>query len=917
MAKIKICGITSEDEIGYLNEAGVEYAGFVQFYPKSKRNIPVQRAVELMRGLDSSIQRVAVTVSPDREQLAALAEAGFDLVQIHGDISGELLRELPVPAWKAFNVRDLSEFRVYQECDNVEGFVFDAQIPGSGQVFDWSLLPELPDTPKTTMLAGGLHPGNVADALRRTGVDGVDTSSGVENELGNGKSREKIQAFVRAVRGVTVCLAALILLCLAVLSPVRSDAHGTSSKVITRKMLRDTPPATYKIDETMQGDARDGEYNRFFLQDGIQTVRIEIDENNLNYLFQNADKKPSVMANSVNIGGESIGYPGLKTKGSYTLEHTFNDYYVNDRFSFTINFGKYVKKEQYGENQNFYGCKKISFNNFFFDKSMMREFFCWKLLTEMGLPSAQYGLAKLYINDQYYGVYFMVEALDQALLSQHYGVSRKDVGDYITKPEESNLQYDKRLDRFCAEDGTFDLSSVLNMDAKGVWHASGILEDSDYLWEKDADTLQDVAEMLPTVLSWQKKLNALSGGKDFDGKKLDVNSEEYLARLNEIMDVDEVVRYFAVHSFLVQLDDMFVEQHNFGLYIAGDGKSVILPWDYDLSFGCYYPSTAELTANFDLDMMYKGLDPVFMGGEPLAASEVYPEFPLFHVIFQNSSLMEKYHGYMRECAKIAAFGGTTSLGKNYEPAWFNRYIEALSPLLEEAAAEEMARNAAYLNHTNQPEDMKKALPNLAKIIAMRAAGVLSQTDGLGVTVSGEGCDLSTLGNAIPGESSRGGKLAAVDAATGIFVTADYGDTWTPSPKLTVKKTEPGEEVFGTLKEELGCDDSELTVYSMTDGSRAEGGYRLYLPLGSECREKEVSLYSWQDGKATELAVTVDDSLYMADTDSIECIAVVAENAAAGMEGKRWIAILLLSLALLAAAFGIFLLFEKKAGREKQ
>lgn len=200
MAKIKICGITTEEDVGFLNEAGVDYAGFVQFFPKSRRNISTEQAMLLMKGLAPSIRRVAVTVSPDREQLDAIAQAGFDLVQIHGNISEELLADIQLPVWKAFNVKDLKEFECYRDHEAVVGFVFDAQIPGSGKAFDWTLLHELPNTDKLKMLAGGLSPANVAEALQRTDVDGVDTSSGVEKESGQGKDRDKIEAFVKAVR---------------------------------------------------------------------------------------------------------------------------------------------------------------------------------------------------------------------------------------------------------------------------------------------------------------------------------------------------------------------------------------------------------------------------------------------------------------------------------------------------------------------------------------------------------------------------------------------------------------------------------------------------------------------------------------------------------------------------------------------
>lgn len=203
MKKIKICGITDIKEAEYLNEAGVDYAGFVLFFPKSRRNIQIGKAKEILTHLDSHIKSVAVVVEPTKEQLREIEEAGFDLVQIHGGMADEVLSGIKIPVLKAFNVGDLSEFGQYEKKENVAGFVFDAQLPGSGKVFNWSLLQTLPETDKLTFLAGGLEASNVTDALAATEVDGVDTSSGVEREEGEGKDLVKIQSFVKAVRGYT------------------------------------------------------------------------------------------------------------------------------------------------------------------------------------------------------------------------------------------------------------------------------------------------------------------------------------------------------------------------------------------------------------------------------------------------------------------------------------------------------------------------------------------------------------------------------------------------------------------------------------------------------------------------------------------------------------------------------------------
>lgn len=199
--KIKICGLTNPKEAEYLNNHQVDFAGFVLFFPKSKRNVSIEQAQEIMRQLEPSIKKVAVVVSPTIDQAKQICQAGFDYIQIHGDLSNQLLDSLSLPILKAFNVKDMDKFSFFQSCEKIAGYVFDAQEPGSGECFDWSLCQSLPRDEKLFLLAGGLYPDNVATAISALQPDGVDVSSGVEycKEI-IGKSPEKISAFVKAVR---------------------------------------------------------------------------------------------------------------------------------------------------------------------------------------------------------------------------------------------------------------------------------------------------------------------------------------------------------------------------------------------------------------------------------------------------------------------------------------------------------------------------------------------------------------------------------------------------------------------------------------------------------------------------------------------------------------------------------------------
>ncbi|MDD6212547.1 MAG: phosphoribosylanthranilate isomerase [Clostridiales bacterium] len=198
--KIKICGLTQPQEAEYLNRNPVDFAGFVLFFPKSKRNITIDRAKEIMNLLSPAIARVAVVVSPTVSQLSEIQGSGFDYVQIHGDFPLENLAGLKLPVLRAISAGNLREFPAWQACPKVAGFVFDAQEPGSGKVFDWNLLGEIPRDERLFLLAGGLNPENVQKAIQAVHPDGVDVSSGVEFD-GQipGKDPRKINAFVEAV----------------------------------------------------------------------------------------------------------------------------------------------------------------------------------------------------------------------------------------------------------------------------------------------------------------------------------------------------------------------------------------------------------------------------------------------------------------------------------------------------------------------------------------------------------------------------------------------------------------------------------------------------------------------------------------------------------------------------------------------
>lgn len=198
--KIKICGLTDKKEAEYLNRNQVDFAGMVMFFPKSKRNITIEQAKDIMAALQPKIKKVAVVVEPVLEQVQEIEQAGFDYIQIHGKLSEEILKQTKIPVLKAFNIKDMDQYENYHKNPRIAGYVFDAQEPGSGKTFDWSLVKAIPRDEKLLLLAGGLHPDNVQEAISNVHPDGVDVSSGVEYPDKPGKDGEKIDLFVKRAR---------------------------------------------------------------------------------------------------------------------------------------------------------------------------------------------------------------------------------------------------------------------------------------------------------------------------------------------------------------------------------------------------------------------------------------------------------------------------------------------------------------------------------------------------------------------------------------------------------------------------------------------------------------------------------------------------------------------------------------------
>lgn len=204
MTKVKICGLKNQTDIKCINTLSPDFAGFVMFFEKSHRNISPEKAQKLLSALDPNIKSVAVTVSPTEEQLEQIYNLGFDYVQIHGNITDEVLKNNKTPIIRAINVSGTDSLTDLENYKNVKGILFDSAVPGSGQGFDWTLLKKLPKTDKMLFLAGGLTADNVAAAICQVHPYAVDVSSGVELSDKSGKDFQLVQAFIKNAKSAFI-----------------------------------------------------------------------------------------------------------------------------------------------------------------------------------------------------------------------------------------------------------------------------------------------------------------------------------------------------------------------------------------------------------------------------------------------------------------------------------------------------------------------------------------------------------------------------------------------------------------------------------------------------------------------------------------------------------------------------------------
>lgn len=225
MIKIKICGITNEKEIEYLNILKPDYVGFL--FTKSKRQIDVNKAKILINLLNKDIKTVGVFKDNSIDEiLKVIKDINLDVIQLHGEENENYISSLKcgfnkqIKIWKALSINNIEQIENYNLKNNnredklVDNFLIDGSNPGSGETFSLEKIKDYfgKQSLKNTnnkknnfILAGGLSPENIVERIEKANPIGIDVSSGVEIVDDNGKqtkSFDKMEELIEKVRAL-------------------------------------------------------------------------------------------------------------------------------------------------------------------------------------------------------------------------------------------------------------------------------------------------------------------------------------------------------------------------------------------------------------------------------------------------------------------------------------------------------------------------------------------------------------------------------------------------------------------------------------------------------------------------------------------------------------------------------------------
>ncbi len=435
-------------------------------------------------------------------------------------------------------------------------------------------------------------------------------------------------------------------------------------------------------------------------------INIMMSEEDWNDLLENALDEEYYSCDVV-VNGTTFTNVGIRAKGNTSLSNIVNDP-DTDRYSLKLEFDHYV------DGQTCFGLDKLILNNNYADATNMKEALVYDMYQYLGADASLYNYAEICVNGEYWGVYLALEAVDDSFMLRNYGTQDGE----LYKPE--SMDQGEKKDSNISD--KFEGGERPSMPGGGFGSGGGA--DLNYVDDEldSYSTIWDGSITDTTDSDHQRVVTALKNISE------GTNLEKY-------MDIDNILKYMAVHTFVVNADSLSGNMaHNYYLY-EYNGQLNILPWDYNLSFGGMGMgggSDATSVINDAIDTPFSGTD-------------------FFDKLLENEEYLAQYHEYLRILAEEYVGGGA-----------FDEFIENITSQIDELV--ETDPTAFYT-----AEEYSAAKETFVQVVKLRAESVLGQLDGTipatdegqktdsSALITASGVNLSTMGQmGGGGQGGRGG-----------------------------------------------------------------------------------------------------------------------------------------------------------------
>lgn len=367
-----------------------------------------------------------------------------------------------------------------------------------------------------------------------------------------------------------------------------------------------------KLSDTLGGSAVGMEYeNELFDTDEIISIDIKMDEDDWDEMLKNATSEEYYTCDVV-INGKTIYNVGIRPKGNTSLSSIAMDP-DTDRFSFKLEFDHFV------EGQTCYGLDKLILNNNYADATNMKEAIIYDMFEYLGADASLYNYATISLNGQYKGVYLALEGVEKSFMLRNFGTQDGE----LYKPDPMEMgggnsgkpSGDKPEGGFPGGGG----GPMMGGNGANLNYTDDDLDSYSSIWDGAlSDTSKADHRRVVTALK------NISEGTDL---------EEYL-------DIDNILKYMAVHTFSVNQDSLSGNMaHNYYLY-EYEGKLNIFPWDYNLSLGGMGMGGSDAS-----EMINDAIDTPFSGTE------------FFDTLLENEEYRSIYHEYLKKLCEEYVEGG--------------------------------------------------------------------------------------------------------------------------------------------------------------------------------------------------------------------------------------------------------------------